>query len=251
MHYLSIPDRSIALSCFIILRKTVYFRVTYASAERVCDYDMRQFLRFGFSLDPTNNAERCACDADLTSDPAQACNYCTETRHDLVVQATYNVLTMSGGISVDIDGQRQPRLGPDLTIDGEEAFADVVVSTPTCQTYIDLHSNERGTVAANHNAQRMVEQRSAKFYSLVFESYGSWSKHVLNFFQNMATKVVDRSCGGLITREFLSIVRRTGSIALVRGHGWLVRKCVQMATRTGARLPPRMHIPAVATALLR
>jgi len=141
----------------------------------------------------------------MTFGHAQACirirQQCTEPRHDVVAQAIARVIESGGGVRVQrevrrppIDGARQHRLRPDLLVD-ESILADVVISTPTCKSYVDRGSDRKGMVSAmiNEHAKRakyaeLAASERCKFFPLAFESYGGWGTHALAFFNEVALR---------------------------------------------------------------
>jgi hypothetical protein len=216
---------------------------------------MQEYFRLTFGMPPTNNDERCHCDARLTAGHALACvrtrQKCATPRHDIVVQAIYSLLNDGGGVRVQREyrprpknGVRQPRLRPDLLID-ESILADVVITTPTCKSYVERGSDCQALKAAtiNENAKRtkynqLASNERCDLFPLAFESYGAWGK----FFNKMADLVTARSYGRMISRgQFLSHARRKVSIAIVVGNGSLVRNSLRLATRRDIR---RVHLNA-------
>ena len=129
-------------------------------------------------------------------------------------------------------------------------MADVVVTTPTAQSYVDQGADTSALKAAtiNENAKcakyaSLAADEGKTFSPLAFESYGAWGKKAIDLFVKLAEMVADRSYGGMVSRgEWLEHARRMVAIALVKGNGRLVRNALQLALRgeiRRVRLDPR------------
>jgi len=131
------------------------------------------------------------------------------------------------------NGVRQKRQRPDLCIDGS-VLADVVVSTPTCKSYVDRKINSV-EVAANLKIKKyeaLTAATNSVFYALAFSAYGGWSKAALESMSAIADLVVERCYTGEISRSaFLSRARRAMAVALTKGNANLVRTALRMSQR--------------------
>ncbi len=107
-----------------------------------------------------------------------------------------------------IDGKWQDRKRPDLKIQsGERCYADVVISTPTCKSYITKGSNSKGLVAAAVNELRkhlkyddLAKREGIKLYPLAFESYGAWGGEAVRFFTTVSGILAEQAFGGTQSR---------------------------------------------------
>jgi hypothetical protein len=206
-------------------------------------------------LRPTNNDEKCSCKASLDYSHAVSCvasrKICAESRHDMVRDAVKRSLDQFN-VNSTIEyrplafapGGRRKRIRPDGKTPLLQALWDVCVTTPTCKSYLDKHSDTAGLVAAsiNETAKRekydtVAAEEGTKFYPLVFESFGGFGKGARDFIYLAAESAVDVAGGGYLERsQILDYIRCSIAYALVNGNAALIRNAIRLAANH--RPPP-------------
>ena len=165
---------------------------------------------------------------------------CAEARHDRVVVTVQNLIQSCSSVWVrrehrppPIDGVRQTRQRPDLCID-QTILGDVVVTTPTCESYVKNKVNSLVTAERLKvkKYEDLTKRSHSVFYAFGFTAYGGWGKGALDGMNALAELAVERSFTGNVTRPgFMSRSVRVVAVALTRGNGNLVRTALRLAQR--------------------
>src|SRR5437870_2167269 len=108
------------------------------------DFAAIQRYRMILGLRPTNNDEKCSCKASLDYSHAVSCvasrKICAESRHDMVRDAVKRSLDQ---FNVNSTIEYRPlAFAPGGRL--LQALWDVCVTTPTCKSYLDKHSDTAG-----------------------------------------------------------------------------------------------------------
>jgi hypothetical protein len=136
-----------------------------------------------------------------------------------------------------LPGGKRKRIRPDGKTLVLQALWDVCVTTPTCKSYVDKHSDSNGLVAAaiNESVKRttydtVAAEEGLKFYPLVFESFGGFGKGAREFIYLAADSAVDVAGGGYLERsDILDYIRCSIAYAIVNGNAALIRNGIKLA----------------------
>lgn len=223
--------------------------IPYLPSEEVDDFEYAQYLRFTLGLNPSDGQEVCCCGTRMLHGHAHSCrrcvSYCTNPRHDRVVFTIKDVIEAGCGLPTireyrppPINGKRITRIRPDLAI-GNSILADVVVSTPTCDSYVKKserdpkYSITREMEARKTGKYKQIAQSELKkFFPLAFESYGGWGPGAVKMFKAISQSVARLAFGGFERAgDFLARARRGVATALVRGNAILVQNALHLSAR--------------------
>jgi hypothetical protein len=217
--------------------------------------------RMVLGMPPTNDEQKCYCGQPLTLTHVSACikvrKMCVEPRHDMVrdtIKDVFDHFNIPSLIEYRplaySDGERRKRIRPDGKTHLLDALWDVAVTTPTCKTYIEKHSDSTKLVAAkvNETAKHakydgLAAEEGVKFYPLIFEAFGGFGKTAVDFINLAADRAVDISGGGLIDRsQIIDYIRSTIAFAIANGNASLIRNAIRLAAKRRSSVPSQIVV---------